>query len=92
MVRRRKPDARVVPERHGHASELWKAGVIAKEAPSGFRVTVHSAISGGPIVVAVDEKGAGSKTEFVGDEPRMYFISVESEGLEWALTVDERIN
>jgi hypothetical protein len=45
-----------------------------------------------PIVVAVDEKGAGSGTAFVGDEPRMYFISIESQGLDWSLTVEERIN
>jgi hypothetical protein len=38
----------------------------------------------------VDEKGAGSGTALVGDEPRMYFISIGSQGLDWPLTVEER--
>lgn len=80
------------PSDSGMLRMAWKADAIALEAPGGFRVMVHSAISGRPLVVAVDRKGAGSGTAFVGDEPRMYFISIESQGLDWSLTVEERIN
>jgi hypothetical protein len=44
------------------------------------------------LLVAVDKKGGGAGTAFVADEPRMYFVSVESDGLEWSFTVEERIN
>jgi hypothetical protein len=80
------------PSDSGMLRISWKADASAREAPGGFQVIVHSAISGRPIVVAVDEKGAGSGTAFVADEPRMYFISIESQGLDWSLTVEERIN
>ena len=80
------------PSDSGMLRISWKADAITPAAPGGFRVIVHSAISGRPIVVAVDEKGAGSGTAFVGDEPRMYFISIESQGLDWSLTVEERMN
>jgi hypothetical protein len=33
-----------------------------------------------------------SGTAFVGDEPQMYFISIESQSVDWSLTVEERMN
>jgi hypothetical protein len=79
------------PSDSGMLRISWKTDASALEAPRGFRVILHSAISGRPIVVAVDEKAAGSVTAFVGDEPRMYFVSIEAQGLDWSLTVEERI-
>ena len=80
------------PSDTGMLRITWKADAIASEAAGNFRVIVHSAISGRPIVVAVDKNGPGSGTAFVGDEPRMYFLSIESQGLDWSLTVEERMN
>jgi hypothetical protein len=63
-------------------------------APDGgsFRLTIHSAISGRPLDVAVDQKGPGSDTAYVNEDPRVFFAVVEAENLEWSFTVDEALS
>jgi hypothetical protein len=59
--------------------------------PGTFRVALHSAISGRPLVVPIEHRGPGKGTEFVGEEPRVFFFEVESQDLEWTITVSERL-
>jgi len=65
-----------------------------RESPAGagmFRVTVHSAVSGRPLVVAVDRRGPGHGTAYVNEEPRLFHLEVESSGLDWAIAVEEAV-
>ena len=57
--------------------------------PGTFRLTAHSAISGRPIKLAVDEHGVGQGTAYVDDDPHVFYMVVESANLDWAFTVDE---
>ena len=59
--------------------------------PGTFRVALHSAISGRPLTVPIDHKGPGKGTAFVSEEPRVFFLDVRSQDLEWAVTVSERL-
>jgi hypothetical protein len=64
------------------------------EAPPGtgtFRVTVHSDVSGRPLVLAVDVRGAGQNTTYVSEDPRSFFLAVESANLDWTLAADEAV-
>jgi hypothetical protein len=72
---------------------LWEAKPSGAASSSGtFRITIHSAISGRPLLVAVDHKGPGKGTAFVGEDPRVFFAEVDSHDLDWSFTVQERIN
>jgi hypothetical protein len=64
------------------------------EAPAGsgtFRLTLNSAISGRPLQETVDEKGPGEGTVYAAEDPRAFYVLVESANLDWSFTVDEAI-
>jgi hypothetical protein len=70
----------------------WKA---AKEAPAGggrLRVVFRSGDSGREIIEAIDARGEGGGTEEVAAErPRWFYITIESANVDWAVSIDERI-
>ena len=57
-----------------------------------FRVTVHSDVSGRALLQAVDVRGAGSATAFVTEDPRPFFLAVESANLDWSLVAEEPVS
>ena len=64
----------------------------SNENPSGsgtFRVTVHSAISGRPLLVAVEHKGVGKGVAQVTEDPRLYHLVIDSAGVDWTVSVEE---
>jgi len=64
------------------------------ETPAGsgtFRVTLHSDVSGRPLLVAVDVRGAGRDTAYVNEDPRQFFLAVESANLDWTIAADEAV-
>ena len=72
---------------------LWEAKASGPTSSSGtLRLTIHSAISGRPLLVALDQKGPGKGTAFVGEDPRVFFAEVVSKELDWSFTVQERVN
>jgi hypothetical protein len=64
-----------------------------EQAPGAgiFRVTVHSDVSGRPLVLAVDARGVGRDTAYVSEDPRSFFLAVQSTNLDWTLSADEGI-
>ena len=56
-----------------------------------FRVTVHSDVSGRPLVLAVDIRGVGRDTTYVSEDPRSFFLVVESANLDWSLAAEEGV-
>jgi len=64
------------------------------EVPAGagtFRLTLRSAISGRDLQETVDQKGAGEGTAYAAEDPRAFYITVESANLDWSFTVEEAI-
>lgn len=64
------------------------------ESPKGagtFRLILQSAISGRTLQEIVDEKGLGQGTVYAADDPRMFYMSVESANLDWSFTVEEAL-
>jgi hypothetical protein len=68
----------------------WEASA-AGSTPGELRVTLHSAVSGRPIVTAVDVRGAGQGESIVSDDPRVYYVQVDSSNLDWRFTVEEGV-
>jgi len=67
----------------------WHAGHEARAGDGTLRLTLHSAISGRPLAQVVDHRGAGADTSYVGEDPRVFYVVVDSAGLEWSFTIDE---
>lgn len=69
----------------------WTTRANSNPGPGTFRATLHSAVSGRPIALAVETEGPGSDTAFAHEDPRNYYVVVESASLDWSFTVEEGI-
>jgi hypothetical protein len=66
----------------------------ANESPAGagtFQVTVHSAVSGRPMVVAVEHRGNGRDTAYINEDPRLYHLVIESSNVDWSVAIEEAV-
>jgi hypothetical protein len=70
----------------------WDARNETTPGNGTFKVTVHSDVSGRPLAVAVDRKGAGADTAFVYEDPRPFFLVIESANLDWTISADEPVS
>jgi len=69
----------------------WDTRNAAVPGMGNFRVTVHSDVSGRSLLLAVDAHGVGHDTAYVTEDPRSFFLSVESANLDWTLTAEEGV-
>ena len=56
-----------------------------------FRVWLYSAISGRPLQLVVEQPGPGAGTAHVADDPRVSYLVIESEQVDWTATLDEGV-
>ena len=64
------------------------------ETPPGagtFVVTVHSAVSGRPLELAVDHRGVGRDIAYVNEDPRLFHLVIESSNVDWSVTIEEAV-
>ena len=69
----------------------WRTKNEVPKAAGTFRLILHSAISGRALQEPVDEKGSGEGTAYTAEDPRVFYITVESANLEWSFTVEEAL-
>jgi hypothetical protein len=70
----------------------WETTTPAGGGAEGrFQLTAHSAISGRVLQQVVEERGAASGVDYVSQDPHVFYMSVESAGLEWKFSVEEGI-
>jgi hypothetical protein len=67
----------------------WETRNETPHGSGSFRVTVHSEVSGRPLLVAVDHQGVGQDTVYVNEDPREFYLVVDSGDLDWKIVVDE---
>jgi hypothetical protein len=60
--------------------------------PGHTVIMLHSAVSGRPLVEAVDHTGAGKDAIFVSEDPREFYVVVTADRSEWSLKVEEGIS
>jgi len=74
-------------------SGQWRIKWVAThEDPPGtgtLKVSVHSAVSGRPLGVAIDHQGAGRDIAYVNDDPRLYHLVIESRNVDWSVSIEE---
>jgi hypothetical protein len=69
----------------------WTTSNEAPAHAGAFRLTAHSAISGRPLQLAVDHRGVGGGTSYIDEDPRVFYVVVESANLDWSYTVEEAV-
>lgn len=70
---------------------MWETSKGTGSSDDRFRLTVFSSISGRPLLTAIDFQGVGHDTAYVTEDPRPFYVTVESSGVDWKFTVDEAI-
>lgn len=65
----------------------WQTRNQAPTGTASFRLTLHSAISGRPLSLIADHAGQG--TAQIGEDPRAFYLVVESANVDWSFAVEE---
>jgi hypothetical protein len=69
----------------------WETHNETTPGSGTFRVTLHSDVSGRALVLAVDARGVGRDMTYVSEDPRSFFLAVESANLEWTFEAEEGV-
>ena len=69
----------------------WETRGAGRTDAERFRLTLQSAISGRPLAVAADARGAGSGEALIPETPRAVYAFVESAAVDWTFIVEEGI-
>jgi len=69
----------------------WQTKNESSRGAGRFRMILHSAISGRDLQVPVDETGLGEGTAYTAEDPRVFYVTIESANLDWSFTVEEAI-
>jgi hypothetical protein len=69
----------------------WETSKESSPGAGRFKVTVNSAISGRPLINAVDIKGVDHDITYVTEDPRLFYLVIDSNDVNWAITVEESL-
>jgi hypothetical protein len=69
----------------------WEARSQTAPGEGVFKITLHSGVSGRPLLEAVNHKGPGREVAFVTEDPREFFLVIESSNLDWTVAVSEAV-
>ena len=71
---------------------VWKTSHETAPGAGRLRVSLHSAISGRPLQTPVTHSGVGDGTAYLEDDPRVSSLVIESEAIDWTVTLDEAVH
>lgn len=77
------------PSSTGYLRFTWETSNETKPGEGRFRLILGSSISGRTIQAVVDSEGAGRDVAYISEEPRTFYIKVESANVDWKVVVDE---
>jgi len=71
----------------------WEARGAAGAAPGAgsFRIVLHSDVSGRELQVPVERAGPGNDVTYVVEDPRSFFLVIDSKDLDYTVEVAEGI-
>jgi hypothetical protein len=67
----------------------WETSHEQAPGKGYFRLKVHSLVSGRFVETAVDHTGVGKDVVYVAEEPRAFFLVIESTRVDWNVSVEE---
>ena len=77
------------PASSGYLRFTWETSNETKPGEGRFKLILGSSISGRQIQAVVDSKGASHDVAYVSEDPRTFYVKVESANEDWKFTVDE---
>jgi hypothetical protein len=69
----------------------WETRSSSAVATDSFRVSLHSDVSGRLLTHVVEHRGPGRDVAYVTEDPRSFFLVIESSGLDWSVGVAEGV-
>jgi hypothetical protein len=69
----------------------WVTSNERKPGEGKLRIMVHSAVSGRPLVLAGEHSGTGHGVDYVNEDPRLFHLVIESQGVDWSVSVEESV-
>ena len=69
----------------------WQTSNKQPSSAGSFRAIVHSSVSGRFVQVAAEQQGAGSGLTYIAEDPRQFFLDIESTGVDWKVSVEEGV-
>jgi hypothetical protein len=69
----------------------WQTSNKQPSSAGNFRAIVHSSVSGRFVQVAAEHQGAGSGIAYIAEDPRQFFLDIESTGVDWKVSVEEGV-
>jgi hypothetical protein len=69
----------------------WETSHEQLPGKGTFRVIVHSLVSGRYVSTPVDHQGVSSGIAYVAEDPRQFFLVIESTGIDWNVSVEEGV-
>ena len=69
----------------------WETKNERSPGAGRFKIVLHSAVSGRPLADVVERRGTGRETSYVNEDPRAFFLVVDSTNLDWTVAVDEGV-
>ena len=75
----------------GQLRVTWEARDQAPSQAGTLKISLHSDVSGRALAVVVDRRGAGREVTYVSEDPRSFFLVIESKHLDWSVEVAEGI-
>jgi hypothetical protein len=73
----------------GRLHVTWQTSNASPSGSGQFRLALHSAVSGRPLQLLVDQRGEARGSADVADDPRAYNFMVDSADVDWSFTVEE---
>lgn len=67
----------------------WEARNQPAASGGSFRIDVHSSVSGRFVMTSVNHQGAGQGVAYVAEDPREFFLVVQSTGVNWKVAVEQ---
>jgi hypothetical protein len=69
----------------------WETKGDTTPSTGTLLLMVNSAVSGRPITLGVEHNGNGKGIAYVTEDPRLYYLVITSENLDWSFSVDEEV-
>jgi len=73
----------------GTVRVTWETRNEPHKDAGTFRLLFQSAVSGRLLAVATEQRGVGQGESVIPESPRPVYFRIESEDIDWSITVDE---
>jgi len=69
----------------------WEAKNETAPGAGRLRISVNSAVSGRPLMVALEHRGVGGDTVDVTEDPHLFYLVIDSSNIDWIVTAEEPV-